>query len=174
MKNLIKDKIGLLIVYGFIFLTTGCQTFKDFSIESDRLNELNVITITPERIIQNCTFLNASDENKWRHQYRLHVLNSENEVISIYHPVNQDLDTCNIQLKKIQNVLKKSKKIKICARDVLEKNMRSDRIPELHDFGTLGKHKTPYEGLIFDTICNENNKCFSISDTWTYTCPKLN
>ena len=152
----------------------SCQTTKVFDMKSAGAHEFSVIKVKGGRVIQECSSMNAKDENVWRHQYRLHVLNEKNEVISLYHPINQDIDTCNTQLEKIERVLKNAKAFRICARDTLEKDDHKYPKPELHDFGPLGKHETPYNGLTFDTICNERNYCFSISETWVDTCPGFN
>jgi hypothetical protein len=164
----LKSKLLLGIL--FFGIMTSCQTSKVFEMKSDEKNELNVIKLKTDRIIHECYFLNAEKENIWRHQYFLNVLNEKNEVISIMYPTNQDVETCQEHLKKVEKIFKNASEVRICARDILEKIVETDLIQEIHDFGPLGKHTSPYYGLTFDTICN-SKECFSISDTWTYTCP---
>ncbi len=132
--------------------------------------ELHVVEIDSNRIIQQCYFMNAEKENNWRHQYILKMLNEKNEVIRVFYPTNQGKPECLEHLKKVEKVLKKGSRVRLCVRDKLEKITESNSNPEIHDFGSFGKHESPYHALTFDTICN-SKECFSISDTWTYTCP---
>lgn len=109
-------------------------------------------------------------ENDWRHQYSLNMLNNKNEVISAFYPTNQGKEECETHLKKVEKILQKQSRVKLCVRDKLEPIDNTKYPPEFHDFGILGKHESPYYSLTFDTICNSKD-CYSISDTWTYTCP---
>ncbi len=165
-----KLKSNILIIILFFGITTGCQTHKVFEMKSDEKKELNVIRLRTNRIIHECYFLNAEKENQWRHQYLLNVLNEKGEVISIMYPTNQDIDSCNEHLKKVEKIFKSANEVKICARGILKKMVENNLIEEIYDYGALGKHTSPYYGLTFDTICNSKD-CYSISDTWTYTCP---
>jgi hypothetical protein len=133
-------------------------------------DDLNIIEIDGNRVIQECYFMNAEKENNWRHQYILYMLDANDEVIPVYNPTNQDKAQCLAQFKKVEKVLKNVTRVRLCVRDKLEK-ITDGSTPEVHDFGPLGKHESPYHALTFDTICNNLQKCYSISDTWTKTCP---
>lgn len=165
MKNLRKNSFFILIFTTLIFSCQNVQTFKMKNHEK----EIHTVEIDSNRIIQECHFMNAEKENQWRHQYVLYMLDAKNEVIPVYYPTNQDKSTCSDQLKVIEKILKKESPVRLCVRDRLEK-IDDGSAPEIHSFGPLGKHESPYHGLTFDTICN-SKKCYSISDTWTYTCP---
>jgi len=167
MKNL-KNKNLILILLAI--LISGCQSSQGFKMTPLEKHELNIIEINRDRIIHECYFMNAEKENNWRHQYILHMLNNKNEVISLYNPTNQGKEECLAHLKKVEKILKNESRFKLCARNNLEKMTETDVIHELHDFGHLGRYESPYYGLTFDTICN-SKECFSISDTWIYTCP---
>lgn len=169
MKNLKRNSPFFLVVF---VLTFGCQSPQKFKIKTYEKEELHVVEIDSRRIIQECYFMNAEKENNWRHQYSLNMLNDKNEVISAFFPTNQGKSECLAHLKKVEKILKNQSRVKLCLRAPLEK-MNSDKSkPEIYDFGPLGKHESPYYALTFDTICN-SNECFSISDTWTYTCPSF-
>ena len=170
MENLKRSSSVLILI---ISLAIGCQSNKSFQITTDEKKELHIIEIDTNRITQECYFMNAEKENNWRHQYVLHILNKQNEVISLYNPTNQGKQECLAHLNKVRKILKKELRVKLCARDILEKRNNKEVIPETLDFGPLGKHKSPYNGITFDSICN-SKECYSISDTWTYTCPALN
>ncbi len=155
----------------FLFLLlSGCQTPKPFEIKSFEKEELHIVKVSSDRVKQECYFLNAEKENKWRHQYFLYILNNGNEVIAAMHPINQDDDQCRIQKTKIEKILKEDSKVTLCLRDVLIKNSEKST-PDIYiDFGSYGKHSSSYTYLTLDTICN-SKQCFSISETWTDTCP---
>ena len=110
-KNMtsLKSKILLSLIWVLFF---SCQVSKreiETSstvvkiLKSDEKKELIVIEANTSRIIHECYFLNASDENKWRHHYFLYILNEKNEVISIMNPNNQSIDNCMRQFKKIKS-----------------------------------------------------------------------
>lgn len=175
MKNLKKNNLLIPLLALFV---SGCQSTKNFEIKTLSIKEegdLNVIEVSSDRVIQECYFMNAEKENNWRHQYVLYLLDDKNEVIPVYYPTNQGKKECLAHFKKVEKVLKTARRLhqplKLCARDKLEKMTDSkDTIPEFHDFGILGRHDSNYWALTFDTICSEKN-CYSISDTWTYSCP---
>lgn len=148
----------------------GCQSARNFEIRTLEKEELHIVEIDSARITQECYFLNAEAENVWRHQYILYMLNEKNEVIPVYNPTNQDKSQCLKQFKKIKKILKGAARVKLCVRDPLKRITDTSSMPEITDFGPLGRHESPYHALTFDTICNAKD-CFSISDTWTYTCP---
>ncbi len=168
MKNS-KNKFALIFSFGLIF--SGCQTTKPFEIKVDKEKELNIISTGSNRVVQECYFLNAEKENKWRHTYLIHILDQKNEVITAMYPITLDKQAYTDHLKKVEKVLKQDGKVKLCVRDNLEKDNRTDPNGEIVDFGPLGKHSSPYGYLTFDRICN-SKECVSISDTWTYTCPE--
>ena len=145
---------------------------KPFKMTPSKGKDLNIIEVDTKRVVQECYFMNAKDENNWRHQYILSILNDKNEVIPVYNPTNQGPDECNAHLKKVAKILNKSERVKLCVRDELEPYTDTSKKEDYVDFGELGKHTSPYYSLTFDTICN-NKECFSISDTWTYTCPEF-
>ena len=152
-------------------LFSSCQSVSVFEIKTFDKKELHVIEVDSNRIIQECYFMNAEKENNWRHQYILNILNDKNEIIQVFYPTNQDDQQCLHHLKKVEKILKKSPRMRLCVRDKLKID-DSKILPETHDFGPLGKHVSPYDALTFDTICNSSD-CVSISDTWTYTCPEF-
>jgi hypothetical protein len=114
--------------------------------------------------------MNAEKENNWRHQYILYMLNEKKEVIPVYNPTNQGKKECLAHLTKVEKILKNGSSLKLCVRGRVEKLSNPLSVPEIYDFGTLGKHQLTHHALTFDTICN-SKECFSISDTWIYTCP---
>lgn len=166
MRNLKRNNLLFLILMA---LFCGCQSTQNFKITTYEKEELHVVEIDSDRIIHECYFMNAEKENNWRHQYILNMLNENNEVIPVYNPTNQGKAECLAHLKKVEKVLKNAPRVRLCIRDKLEK-ITDLSIPEVHDFGSLGTHESPYHSLTFDTICN-SRECYSISDTWTYTCP---
>lgn len=124
-----------------------------------------------DRIQQKCLFLDAEAENQWRHQYFMYVLNDKNEVLEIMQSTNQDKDSCQIQLNKIEKILKPESLVKLCVRGELKKNVpQSEDQGEFIKFGTLGGHKVVYEALTLDSICN-SKECFSNNDVWVNACP---
>ena len=167
---MINLKINCLILPLILFLFFGCQHSEKFKLKSDFEKELHVIEIDSSRITHECYFMNAEKENNWRYLYTLNMLTEDNEVISAYNPTNQGKPECLAQFRKVEKVLEKEPRVKLCVRDKLEKISNPELIIETHDFGPLGKHKSQYDALTFDTICN-SKECFSISETWNYTCP---
>lgn len=126
-------------------LVVGCQSTKSFQMTTDVEKELHVIEIDTNRIIQKCHFMNAEKENCWRHQYILHVLNKQNEAISLYNPTNQGNQECLSHLIKVQNFLKKESHVTLCARENLEKRTNKEVIPKALHFGPLGKRIDSYK-----------------------------
>lgn len=167
MKNLKRNNSLFLIL---IVLISGCQSTQNFKMTTLEKEELHIIETDSNRVIQECYFMNAEKENSWRHQYSLNMLNEKNEVISAFYPTNQGKQECLAHLKKVEKILKKEPRVRLCVRDRLKKMIDDKSDPEAHDFGALGKHESPYYALTFDTICN-SKECYSISDTWTHTCP---
>lgn len=166
MKNL--SRIELLLIF-FIFLSS-CQSTQRFRMTTLEKNEFHIIETDSNRIIQECYFMNAEKENNWRHQYSLNILNNKNEVISAFYPTNQGKEECQTHFKKVEHILKNHTRVRLCLRDKLENMSGNDYIPQIHDFGPLGKYVSPYFALTFDSICN-SKECYSISETWTNTCP---
>ncbi len=169
MKNLKKSNALWLLL---LILNMSCRSTKNFEMKIFEKEKLNVVEIDSNRIIQECYFMNAEKENQWRHQYILSMLNEKGEVVTVYNPTNQDKDTCLAHLNKVKKILNGHSRVKLCVRDRLEKMNDPKVILTVYDFGSLGKHTTIYHGLTFDTICN-SKECYSISDTWTYTCPNF-
>ncbi len=158
------------VLHLFLAMTTSCQTTGLFRMKTLGDKELHIVDVESNRIIHKCHFMNAEKENNWRHQYALYILNDLNEVIPVLYPTNQDDSQCLAHKKKVTKILQNGPRIKLCLRGDLETTTEKNVIKEVHDFGKLGKHKSPYYSLTFDTICNSKD-CYSISDTWTYTCP---
>lgn len=167
MKN---SKRGNTVFFVFIALICGCQSIHSFKLTTLEKEELNVVEIDRNRVIQECYFMNAEKENNWRHQYILYMLNEKNEAIPVFYPTNQGKAECIGHLKEVEKILKDQSRIRLCVRGRLEKMMSKKSDSETHDFGSLGKHESPFYALTFDTICNVK-ECYSISDTWIYTCP---
>jgi len=168
MKNLKTSNFFFLMA--FVLLISGCRSTGSFKMKTLETTELHVIEINSNRIIQECYFMNAEKENNWRHQYSLNMLNEKNEAISVFYPTNQGKRECMAHLKKVEKILKNQTRVRLCVRDRLEKMIDNKSKPEIHDFGALGKHQSPYYALTLDTICN-SKECYSLSDTWTTTCP---
>lgn len=166
MKSL---KNRLLLIY--LIALAGCQSNKAFDIQSFKNDELHIVKIYTERIKHECYFVNAEKENKWRHQYFLYMLSNKNKVITVMFPTNQGKPECMDHLKKVERIFKNNKEVKFCLRGEI-KNKPSDE-GEMQDFKHLGIHKTENYALTFDTVCN-SKECYSISDTWTNTCPSMN
>jgi hypothetical protein len=167
MRSLKENSLLFLIL---LVLISGCQSTPSFKMTTLEREELHIIETNSNRVIQECYFMNAEKENNWRHQYSLNMLNEKNEVISAFYPTNQGKKECLEHLKKVEKILKNQSRVRLCVRDRLKKMIDDHSDPEVHDFKTLGKHESPYYALTFDTICN-SKECYSISDTWTYTCP---
>lgn len=173
MKNLKRD----LFLSIFLLLVSACQSSPAFKIttfsEPNRSNlyDLQVIEVVSNRIQQKCLFLDAEAENKWRHQYFMYVLNDKNEVLEIMQSTNQDKDSCQAQLRKVEKILKLESKVRLCIRDEFKKNVQqSEDQSEIIKFGILGSHKVVYEALTLDSICN-SKECFSNNNVWVNTCP---
>ena len=162
---------NLLLVL-FVVVMSSCQSTQKFKMTMLEKDELSVFEIDSNRAIQECYFMNAEKENNWRHQYSLNMLNEKNEVISAFYPTNQGKQECLTHLKKVEKILKKEPRVRLCIRGRLKKMDKDKFNSEVHDFGTLGKHESPYYALTFDTICN-SKECYGISDTWTSTCPSF-
>lgn len=173
MQNL-KNNLFLTI---FVLLVSACQSTPVFKITTfpqpnrSNLYDLHVIEVVSNRIQQKCLFFDAEAENKWRHQYFMYILNDKNEVLTIMQSTNQDKDSCQLQLNKIEKILKQELQVKICVRDELKRNVsQSEDQGEFIEFGTLGRHKVVYEAPTLDSICN-SKKCFSNNNVWVNTCP---
>lgn len=166
MADLKNNFLALLL-----FFALGCQTQNSFKIQTftdgDRTNDLHVVKIDSNRIRQECYFMNATEENKWRYQYLIYLLDDKNEVVSAMYPRNQEKNVCQEHLEKVEKIFVKSAQITLCLRDDLT---RQSTPKEYHDFGKLGKHPDVYDALTFDSICNEK-ECYSINHIWTNSCP---
>ncbi len=161
MQNL-KNKLIFILP----LLVAACQSAPVFDIETfaappgTKLDDHHVIRIESNRIKQECLFLNAEAENKWRHQYFMYLLTNKNEVLPVMYAINQDGKSCQKQLTKIQKILDQEAQVKVCANSDLKKaanKIHSDE-PSIY-FGRLGNHKVDYEALFLDSICNSKD-CF--------------
>ncbi len=162
MRNL-KNKLFFIILP---FLLMACQSTPVFDIKTfpappkTKLDDHHLIRIKSNRIKQECLFLNAEAENKWRHQYFIYLLTDKNEVLPIMHAINQEGSVCKEQLKKIQKILNQESEVKICAQSELTKEIKEDeRFDRPIEFGPLGSHQVVYDALFLDSICNSKN-CF--------------
>ena len=169
MQNL-KIRSTLFLILIFIL---SCQSLVVYNIKTFHTNadELHVIQTKSNRIIQNCLFLDAEKENKWRHQYFMYVLNDKNQVIEIMQSTHQDKETCEAQIQSIKKLIKAEPAVKLCLRGEL-KNYIADSISknEIKDFNQLGKHELSFESLTLDSICNSKT-CVSNNAAWVNTCP---
>ncbi len=168
MANLRNSTLFILLFW----LSTSCALLnsKKFSLDSYPSttggDTLQVITISSDRIQQECIFYNAEAENNWRHQYMMYILDSEDEVIPIMHSLNQNKIDCTNQIRTIKSIYQKSKQVKLCLRGDIKK---PHPYPEKINFGKLGQHTTKYEALWLQAVCNEKI-CYSY-DGYTNTCP---
>lgn len=155
----------------FIVLLFSCKSKDVFEIKSYHTknyhNELHTLTVSYTHIKQECLFLNAEAENKWRHQYMMYILNNNNEVIPVMYSIHQEKSVCLEHLKKVEKILKKSSTVKMCLRGALRSDSTSS---EVQDFGSLGKYPVIFESLTFDSIC-ASAECYAVNDIWTETCP---
>lgn len=165
MQNL-KNKLFLILP----FFLTACRSTPVFDIKTfpaspkTKLDDHHLIRIKSNRIQQECLFLNAEAENKWRHQYFMYVLTDKNEVLPIMHAINQEGSVCKEQLKKIQKILNQESEVKICANSEFTKEIKEDERPERSiEFGPLGSYQVVYDTLFFDSICNSKD-CFMYNE----------
>ncbi|OYZ13509.1 MAG: hypothetical protein B7Y39_17505 [Bdellovibrio sp. 28-41-41] len=157
----------------FCIFVFGCQSTKKFQIKTFHIEnqELHTLNVASNRIKQECLFLDAEAENKWRHQYLMFALSDNDQVFEIAHSINMDKDSCQEQITKIEKILKSEPYAKLCVRDNLKKkDSTSGSWEEKVDFSSLGTHPVSYDSLTFDTICN-SKKCYGDNSAWTYTCP---
>ena len=154
-------------------LGTSCITRSVFEIDSfekyEGEDDLHIITVDSDRIKQECVFLDAEAENKWRHQYMMYVLNSKLEVIPIIYSLHQEKSVCLAHLKKVEKVLTKNVQVEICAKDKFHIYPTSEERSQ--DFGKLGKHHVRYDYLTFDSICS-SKECYRVNDAGTKSCPR--
>ncbi len=173
MPNLKNDRF----LIAFVFCISGCQSASIFSLNTfheegkNPSSDFHVIRLRPNRIQQKCIFLNAEDENNWRHQYLLYVLDEKNNVLEIMQPIHQDKDSCYSQINKINKIIKHESQIKLCVRDELKKSTLDSENKPIQ-FGNLGHHRVTYKYLTLDSVCNSKN-CFSNNEVWTNTCPEF-
>ena len=158
-------------LFFILFLSLGCAMKAPFEISSYHIEksqeDLHVVTVSSNHIKQECLFLNAEEENRWRHQYVMYVLNSQKEVIEVLHSVNQDKSGCLSQVKEVSKVLKQTSVVNLCLRGQLKKDLTNSAV---HEFNKLEKYPVRYSFLTFDSIC-ASNECYSVNDVWTETCP---
>ena len=76
-------KNSLLLI---ALMCLSCVTKKTFDITSTNgkngSENFHVVTTSSSHIMQECVFLNAEDENRWRHQYVMYVLNDQKEILN--------------------------------------------------------------------------------------------
>jgi len=167
MLNL-KNRMAFILP---CILSLGCQS--RYKIETYHIEdqEFHVIQIPVNRVKQQCLFLNAEDEGKWRHQYLMLVLNANNDTMEITDPLNMDIESCKKQILEIEKIMKVESIVNLCVRGPLKMNTTHDGSwLDTVDFGFLGVHHVRYESLTFDTICN-SKKCYGDNSAYTYTCP---
>lgn len=165
MKNL-KNSLFLIICMGL-----GCAIKQPFEINSTHIEksseDLHVVNVSSNHVKQECLFLNAEDENRWRHQYIMYILNDQKEVIEVLHSINQDKSVCLSQVKGVSKILKKAPMVKLCLRGQLKRDLTN---VEIHEFNNSKKYPVRYSLLTFDSICT-SEECYSVNDVWTETCP---
>lgn len=164
MKNL-KNSFILSLIGPLIF---GCQTSRVFQMEN--FEDLHVITTQSERLRQQCVYLNAEAENKWRHQYSMYILDNKNQVLEVMQSTHMDKDSCYSQMQEVEKLLKRDPVVKVCVRDKLERVDAANIQNELISFGSLGSHQPSYKPLTLDSICN-SKKCIGDNSAWIQTCP---
>ncbi len=166
-------RLGKSLVMLSCLFISACQTVGGFKIQSYNNDgiELQVIQVSPNRIRQQCLFLNAEGDGRWRHQYLMFILSGKSEVLEIADPLNMDKESCQEQIVRIEKILKSESGLKLCARDGLKKKVANvGSWQDTADFDSLGVHKVKYESLTFDSICN-SKKCYGDNSAYTYTCP---
>ncbi len=169
MKHL-KNSIIFSLLCTF---NSGCQSTGSYKIKTYHIKnqDFQVIQVSSNRIRQECLFLNAEDEGKWRHQYLMFVLNDENEAMEIAHPHNMDIESCQEQIVQVEKILRAANRTILCARESLkQKSSAGGSWQDKADFGYLGVHAVKYDSLTFDTIC-DSKKCYGDNSAYTYTCP---
>jgi len=168
--QILKNNLFILL---FFQIFSGCQTSRDFKIQSvpNEPNDLHVIQVKSSRIYQKCLFLNAEDESNWRHQYYIYILSDKKEIYEIRQPHHQDRETCNSQLKKIEKILQTESQVRLCIRDKLKNNLEeSKNLNVITQLDKVDVGSATYESVTLDSICN-SKKCFSNNDLWVNTCP---
>jgi hypothetical protein len=165
MQNLRNNLITFLFI-----LVAGCQSAPVFEVQTflappeTKLDDRHVIRIQSNRVQQQCLFLSAEAENRWRHQYFLYLLTDKNEVLPVMYNINQDGEGCQKQIKKIQKILNQELEVKVCANSQLNKRSNEvDRENWIVQFERLGSHKVIYDALFLDAICNSKN-CFAYNE----------
>lgn len=155
-----------------LWLSVSCASHRivKFSIDSHPSttggDNLHVVTLSSDRIQQECIFYNAEAENNWRHQYMMYILNNADEVIPIMHSLNQNKSDCAKQIKNIKNIYQKSTQVKLCLRGDIK---APHPYPEKINFGKLGQHTIKYNELWLQAVCNDKT-CYS-DDAYINTCP---
>ena len=153
------------------FLYLSCATKKSFEITSfpnqESFEDFHIIKVNSDQIKQGCAFLDAEDENKWRHQYAMYILNDQKEVIEVLHSIHQAKSVCLSQTQEVSKIIKKSSSVTLCLRGRLKKDLTNT---EFQVFDTSDKFPVRYSFLIFDSICNSKS-CFSVNEGWERTCP---
>lgn len=166
-----KHLLNRTFIVFLCILIFGCQSVFETKTFQIKDQELHVIEITTDRVMQQCLFLNAEGDGKWRHQYLMFLLSNKNEVLEVADPLNMDQESCLRQLSKIEQILKSTSRVSVCIRDEFKKKRTpSDSWAERVDFGTLGSYSVEYESFTTDTICN-SKECYGDNSTYTYTCP---
>ncbi|MCM2282778.1 MAG: hypothetical protein NDI61_13140 [Bdellovibrionaceae bacterium] len=152
------------------FLAAGCQSAPVFEVQTlpaspkTKLGDRHIIRIQSNRVRQECLFLNAEAENKWRHQHFMYLLTDKNEVLPIMYSINQEGGVCREQLNRIQKILDRETKVVICANSELTKTIKEDeRFDSPVHFRGLGTYKIVYDALFLDAVCNSKG-CFVYKD----------
>ncbi len=126
IKNFMKNLKSKSFLTAFILLVTNCVSQKKFEIKKILTNptydDLHIVKIQPDRIIQECLFLDAEAENKWRHQYSMFILNDNHEVIPITYSIHLEKSVCLEHAKKVDKILKNTSEVTHCLRDKFTKD----------------------------------------------------
>lgn len=171
IENFMENLKSKIFLFASFLLITDCVSQKKFEIKKIQTNldydDLHVVITQPDRIIQECLFLDAEAENKWRHQYSMYILNEKNEVIPVTYSIHLEKSVCLEHSKEVEKILKNTTEVTLCLREKFKKDPDS---LEKQNFGKLGQHQIKYKYLTFDSICSAK-KCYGVSDTWKTTCP---
>lgn len=168
-------KNNLLLI--LTFLAAGCQSVPVFEVQTlpappkTKLGDRHIIRIQSNRVQQECLFLNAEAENKWRHQYFMYLLTDKSEVLPIMYSINQEGSVCREQLNRIQKILDRAPEVTICANSELTKNIKEDeRIDSPVHFRHLGTYTVVYDALFLDAVCSSKD-CFVYKDVPSCSVP---
>ncbi len=115
------------------------------------------LRVTPDRVILECEDLYDADV-KGLYGFMIHVLDRENDVITIVQGNTLDQQSCERRLKAVGKVLAEGKEIYIAGRGDLNKTDANSR--EEYLFQKRGPFRSRGRTLGFVAIANENGLCY--------------